>query len=189
LSDIDQKTVYYTEWRPEGVALDNVSEQTGDSNVLSCDPSDHVFYKQIGHEHRASASMLFNKWSKQKAFANDPARLVAKVKAVCIERLAKGSKEASRPALTELLKLIKSNTEQAADYGRVWSEFQKLPEDQKWERQQKRAAEFQKSSTDAKLAGRKPSDAQVGYLRKLGCHQVPKDALEASRLITEFKKR
>ncbi len=187
LSDLDRKTLQYIEWRPEGVALD--SEQTGDANALSCDPSDHVFYKQIAHEHRASASMLFNKWSKQKAFASNPTRLVAKVKAVCIERLAQGSREASRPALNDLLKQIKANAEQAADYGRVWSEFQKLPEDQKWERQQKRAAEFQKASGDAKLAGRKPSDAQIGYLRKLGCHQVPKDALEASRLISEFKKR
>jgi hypothetical protein len=187
LSDLDQRMVQYIEWRPEGVAPD--SEQADGSNALSCDPSDHVFYKLIAHEHRASASMLFNKWSKQKAFASNPTRLVAKVKAVCIERLAQGSREASRPALNDLLKLIKAHAEQAADYGRVWSEFQKLPEDQKWERQQKRAAEFQKASGDAKLAGRKPSDAQIGYLRKLGCHQVPKDALEASRLISEFKKR
>ena len=189
LHDIDKKTISYVEWNPTGVALDDGGEAGGASAGLSCDPSEHFFYKQVSHENRCSVSMLFNKWSKQKAFADNPSRLVAKVKAVCIDRLAKGSKETSRSALTELMQLIKKDATQAADYGRVWSEFQKLPEDQKWERQQARQAEFQKASGDAKLAGRKASDAQVGYLRQLGCNQVPKDALEASRLITEFKKR
>ena len=76
---------------------------------------------------------------------------------------------------------------EAADYGAVMIRFQQLPPDQRFEIQQERAAMFAKSSIEHKLQGRPASAAQLGYLKKLGCKQVPKDGLDASKLIEQFK--
>ena len=188
LSDIDRNTIDFVQWNPSGLPVEDGAAAAGGQNVLSCDPNSHAFYKQISPEHRASVALLFNKWSQMKAFAEDPTRLVSKVKAVCLERLAKKN-EGSKPALREILQAVKESREMAADYGRVWVEYQNLPSDVKFERQQARNAEFQKNSGDAKMAGRQASDKQLGFLRKLGCNQTPKDALEASRLIEKFRKK
>ena len=42
---------------------------------------------------------------------------------------------------------------------------------------------------EAKMLGRPASDKQVSYLRSLGCSAVPKDALDASRMIEHFKRK
>ena len=101
----------------------------------SCDPADHSFVKRFPQEQRQTVSHLFNTWSKkvrrrsalsirlagiadgdpcvgQAAFASQPSRLVAKVKAAALERLAKG-KEQSRTSLRALIAGLKEHGEEA----------------------------------------------------------------------------
>ena len=67
--------------------------------------------------------------------------------------------------------------------------YSQLPEDIRFERQQAKQDQFAKAAMDAKMAGRPASEKQCAYLRSLGCSAVPKDALDASRMIELFKRK
>eukprot|EP01047_Picozoa_sp_COSAG01_P049563 COSAG01_NODE_4925_length_4616_cov_52.588444_1_plen_604_part_00 len=74
-------------WNPPDVT--KVPAAIAAGSDVSCDPCDHAFVHRFQVEHRSVVSQLFGKWCQKKAFATDPHRLVAKVKAVAQERLTK----------------------------------------------------------------------------------------------------
>ena len=127
------KKLQWDEYEREGAEGEAAAAAGGGS----CDPADHSFVKRFPQEQRQTVSHLFNTWSKkvrrrftlsirlaagaltesvhtvgQAAFASQPSRLVAKVKAAALERLAKG-KEQSRTSLRALIAGLKEHGEEA----------------------------------------------------------------------------